>query len=253
MKNIRMRLRHSLLGLVALAPGTVAAQAVVGSGCTTFAVAFNQQQSVALSHPIHPGELVVVSVAVNAAAEFADINPVTDGASGSYPIVSAGILGGYSGVIAAFARVSTTTLSSGSIVVNYFTTGSTSAQSCVEVMTFPGVAALNRPDDAYGSNYGFGNSLGAATSTATEHASELVYSVFASAATPGTIGSTAPANGLNPLCSPDGTLCLLPAWNLGATRTGTEMARAASTNSNAWGALLVTFQSNDRIFANGFE
>ena len=66
--------------------------------------------------------------------------------------------------------------------------------------------------------------------------------------------AAAPAQALDQVCSGDSKLCLLPAWNLGATSAGVmETAGAGSDNPVAWGALIIAFRSNDRIFADGFE
>ncbi|HET8940489.1 MAG TPA: hypothetical protein VFN13_00680 [Rudaea sp.] len=240
-----------LAACAAVMPCAGVAQTVIGSGCATFPAVFNQQQTVTINQPVAAGKLIVVSVAVNALAQFTS---VTDNAGNNYPITNAVILDANSGIAAAYAGLVSSALNIGSIItINYFSTGSTSAQSCAEAVMLPGIMAVANPDDAYGTNVGNNSSLSVSSSAPTQFANELVYSVFASATTPGMIGAATPAQGLDLLCSGDNTLCVLPAWNLGATATGVEMAGAAAQNSVSWGALLITFRSTDRLFANGFE
>ena len=254
MESVVKFCRRLLVACAASVPCFAAAQTVLGSACATFPGVYVQQQTVTLNHSAAAGQLIVVGVAVNAPAQLADANPVSDSAGNGYPISNAVTLYGNSGVLFAFAgRAAAALNAGGSITIGYFSTGSTTAQSCVEAVAFPGVSVAN-PDDAYGAGYGTGNSLMVTASTSTQHSNELVYSVFASAGTPGAVAALAPAQGVGGTCSGDGTLCLLPAWNLGAASAGIyEGADASSANSVGWGALLITFQSNDRIFANGFE
>ena len=252
MKSVaRMGLCLLLAGAFAT-PGVDLAQSVIGSSCATFPAVFNQQQVVTLNQSVAAGRLIVVGVAVNAPANFTGIS---DSAASSYPIVNAVALYGGTGILAAYARRTTSVLNAGSsITLQFFSTGSTTAQSCVSVASFPGVLPITSPDDAYGSNSGSGSSLAVTSSTPTQYANELVYSVFASAATPGAIAALAPAYGLGATCSGDSTLCVLPAWNFGASAAGIyEGADASSANAVSWGALSITFRSNERIFADGFE
>lgn len=239
------------IGAIAIAY-TAQAQTVVGSACGTFPAVFNQQQSLTLSQAALAGQLIVVSVAVNASAQ---ITSVSDSSGSSYPIVNAVAMDGGTGSLVAYARSAISTLNAGSTVtVNFFSTGSTTAQSCVAVAAFTGVKAMPFPDDAYGTNAGSGSSLFVTSSTQTQHANELVFSVFASSATPGAITALAPTQGLTQTCSSDATLCLLPAWGLGNSMAGIyEGADATSANTVSWGALSITFQGTDRIFANGFD
>lgn len=243
-----------LAACMVLSSGMAVAQTVLGTACGTFPAVLGQRQTVTLSKAASAGQLVVVAIAVDAAAQLANTDAVSDSAGNSYPIETAAALDGGPGVLLAYAGRATAALNAGgNVTVSFFSTGSVQAQSCVEVTAFPGVLPLASPDDAYGANHATSNALTVTSSTSTQHASELVYSVFASAGTPGTIGAAAPAQDLAQLCTNDNTLCMLPAWNLGATAARVEMAGAAAQNSVPWGALLITFQSNDRIFANGFE
>jgi hypothetical protein len=245
-----------LLAWAAVLPHSGAAQTVLGSACTSFPAVFNQQQSVTLNRAAASGQLIVVGIAVNnASASLASANPIVDSSGNSYPINNAVAMSGGSGLLVAYAGRASAALNVGSsVTVNFFSTGSTLAQSCVEVTAFPGTLPIAFPDDAYGTNSGSASSQAVTASTPSQYASELVYSLFASAATPGTIAALAPAQGLDQTCSSDTTLCLLPAWNLGAPSVGIyEGADASSANAVAWGALLITFQNNDRLFADGFE
>jgi hypothetical protein len=160
-----------------------------------------------------------------------------------------------SGVLATFAgRAANALNASSSIFVNYTTTGLNPAQSCATASAFPGVLALSDPGDTAGASSGTGSAWSVTSSSATQYASELVYSAFASANIPGNIVALAPAQVLNVACSGDATLCLQPAWNLGVPMAGIfESADAQSDDAVPWGAMLVTFQDNDRIFADGFE
>lgn len=189
MKSVaRMGLCLLLAGAFAT-PGVGLAQSVIGSSCATFPAVFNQQQVVTLNQSVAAGRLIVVGVAVNAPANFTGIS---DSAASSYPIVNAVALYGGTGILAAYARRTTSVLNAGSsITLQFFSTGSTTAQSCVSVASFPGVLPITSPDDAYGSNSGSGSSLAVTSSTPTQYANELVYSVFASAATPGAIAALA--------------------------------------------------------------
>ncbi len=245
-----------LCALALAAPCTAGAQALLGSDCGALTQLSGQQQTITLSAPAAANQWVVVSVAVNNAfAQFAGTNAVTDSAGNSYPIYDAVAMSGGSGVLATFAgRAASALNAGGSITIDYTTTGSASAQACATAAAFPAVLLLSDPSDAAGEASGNGTALSVTASTATQYASELVYSAFASAATPGAMTALAPAQALGQVCSADGTVCVLPAWNLGAPLAGIrEGADAQSGNAVNWGALLITFQSNDRIFANGFE
>lgn len=237
-----------------LAPGLVAAQSVLGSRCDTLQ-AVNGQQAITLTQAVAANQWIVVSVAANSAfVEFAP-NAVVDSAGNSYLIYDVTLMASYSGALATFAGRAVTPLNAGAqITVSYAVNGSATAQSCVQAAAFPGVLALTDPSDAYGERSGSGALQSVTTGAKTQFASDLIYSVFASASSPGLMVAGAPAQALTQMCSGDSTLCLLPAWNLGATAAGVnEAADAASQNSVPWGALLVSFQSNDRIFANDFE
>lgn len=239
-----------------LAPCVAGAQALLGSDCSALTQLSGQQQTIALSRPAAINQWIVVSVAVNNAfAQFDATSPVTDSASNSYPVYDAVAMAGGSGVLATFAGRATKALKAGdTITIAYTTTGSASAQACATATSFPGVLLLSDPGDATGEASGSGTALSVTASTTTQYPSELIYSAFASASTPGSMTALAPAQGLVQTCSVDTTVCVVPAWNLGATSSGiSEGADASSANSVAWGALLLTFQSNDRIFANGFE
>ncbi len=251
-------LRHLLacMAVAMLAPAVACAQTALGSDCITLTELEGQQQSITLSQTAEMGQWIIVSVAVNTTfAQFDATSPITDSAGNSYAVYGTAALSGGSGVLATFAgRAANALDAGGSIFVNYTTTGVASAQSCATASAFPGVLALSDPSDAAGTNSGSGANLSVTSSTVTQFASELVYSAFASSATPGNILALAPAQGLNSVCSSDATLCLLPAWNLGETMAGIlESADAQSENAVPWGALLITFQDNDRIFADGFE
>lgn len=240
----------------ALQPGAVRAQVVLGTNCGTLTQLSGQQQVVALGQSAAVNRWIVVSVALNNTfAQFDSTSPVTDSAGNSYPIYDTVALSGGSGVLATFAgRAANALNAGGSIFINYTTSGSSSTQACATAVAFPGVLALGDPSDAAGESSGNGSSFAVTTSTPTQYASDLVYSVFASSASPGAIAPVTPAQGLGGACSVDTTLCLQPAWNLGAPMAGiSEGADAQSANSVPWGAVLITFQSNDRIFANGFE
>jgi hypothetical protein len=243
------------LGFV-LQPGAIRAQVVLGTGCSTLTQLSGQQQAIALSQSAAANRWVVVSVALNNTfAQFDPAGAVTDSAGNSYPIYDTVALSGGSGILATFAgRAANALNAGGSVYINYTTTGSSSTQACATAAAFPGVLALSDPSDAAGEGSSNGSSFAVTSSTPTQFASDLVYSVFASAASPGAIAPTSPAQGLGGTCSADTTLCLQPAWNLGAPLAGIqESADAQSANSVPWGAVLITFQSNDRIFANGFE
>ena len=251
-------LRHLLAGMAValLAPAAACAQTALGSDCSKLSQLEGQQQTILLSQAAATGQWIIVSVVVNNTfAQFDSTSPVTDSAGNSYGVYGTVALSGGSGVLATFAgRAANALDASGSIFINYNTTGTSSAQSCATASAFPGVLALTDPSDAAGTNSGTGSSLSVTSSTPTQYASELVYSAFASSNTPGNIVAIVPAQGLNFSCSADATLCLLPAWNLGETMAGIlESADAQSDNSVPWGALLITFQDNDRIFADGFE
>lgn len=235
-------------------PSFAAAQSTLGSACATFPGVYVQQQTVTLTHAAAPGQLVAVSAVVDASAQLADTNPVVDSAGNSYLITSATALDAGSGILFTYAGRIVNALNGGSTVtISYFSTGSTLANSCAQVSAFPGVPFAN-PDDVYGSNDGTGSSWAVTSSTPTQFANELIYSVFAATGTPGAIMALAPAQALGGVCDAGGDLCLQPAWNLGAVSSGIyEGADADSANSANWGAQLISFRSNERIFANGFE
>lgn len=249
-------LRSTLLLTAWLVPCIVSAQVSLGSDCSALTQLSGQQQTIALSQPAAINQWIAVSVAINNTfAQFDATSPVTDSAGNSYPIYDAVAMAGGSGVLATFAGRATKALKVGdTIAIAYTTTGSASAQACATATSFPSVLLLSDPSDAAGEASGGGTALSVTASTTTQYPSELIYSAFASASTPGSMTALAPAQGLGQACSVDTTVCIVPAWNLGATSSGiAEGADASSANSAAWGALLITFQSNDRIFANGFE
>lgn len=250
-------LRSALLLTAWLVPCAASAQTLLGSDCSALTQLSGQQQTITLSRPAAVNQWIVVSVAVNNTfAQFDAASPVTDSAgSSTYPIYDAVAMAGGSGVLATFAGRATKALKVGdTIAIAYTTTGSASAQACATAAAFPAVLLLSDPSDATGEASGNGTALSVTASTTTQYASELVYSAFASASTPGATTSLAPAQSLGQSCSVDTTVCVVPAWNLGAPLAGIqEGADASSANPVAWGALLLTFQSNDRIFANGFE
>lgn len=249
-------LRSALLLMTWFVPCAASAQALLGSDCSALTQLSGQQQTITLSRPAAVNQWIVISVAVNNAfAQFDATNPVSDNTGNNYPIYDAVAIAGGSGVLATFAGRAMNALKVGdTIAIAYTTTGSASAQACATASAFPGVLLLSDPGDAAGEASGSGTALGVTASTTTQYASELVYSAFASPATPGAMAALAPAQGLGQVCSGDSTVCVLPAWNLGMPSAGLyEGADAQSANSANWGALLLTFQSNDRIFANGFE
>jgi hypothetical protein len=248
-------LRWLALALV-LSPCAIRAQAVLGSDCSLLTQLDGQQQVVTLSQSASVNEWIVVSVVVNNTfAQFGSTNAVTDSAGNDYLIYDTVALSGSSGILATFAGRATSALSAGgSIQINYATTGSDAAQACAIAASFSTVSLVSSPADAAGEGSGSGSSMSVTATTATQYASEFVYSVFASANSPGAIAALAPAQGLGQICSADTTLCLQPAWNFAAAASGIqEGADAQSDNAVPWGALLITFQSDDRIFANGFE
>jgi len=243
-----------LVMVVAALPSIGAAQTMLGSRCDTLQ-AVSGQQAITLSQPVAANQWIIVSAAANSTfVQFAS-NEVTDSVGNAYPIYDVTLLAASSGALATFAgRVVTALNANDQITVAYSDNGSTTTQSCVEVAAFPGVLALTNPSDAFGESSGNGTAESVTTGTPTQFGSELVYSAFASAQTPGTMVAVAPAQALGEVCSGDSTLCVLPAWNLGATSAGTmEAAGVGTGNSVSWGALVITFQSNDRIFADGFE
>ena len=254
-----MQNRQKICALVLLCaagfvPHTVVAQTAVGSACTNVDAGVGDQ-SITLTQSVAVNSWIVVSAATdNAQTHFASV-PVSDAAGNGYPIYDVAQMKAGSGVLATFAGRATTALSAGNqISVHYTDNGLSAMQSCVVVAVFPGVVLLPDPSDGYGENSGGDNLPSATIGLPTQYASELVYSVFASARTPGAIYALAPAQGLGQVCSGDSALCLLPAWNLAAPLVGIyEGADSQSDNSADWGALVITFQSNDRIFANGFE
>lgn len=253
-----MRVPNLLACLIAAvaAPGMAGAQALLGSNCGALTQLGGQQQTIPLNQPASAGQWVAVSVAVNNTfVQFAANSAVTDSAGNTYPVYGTVAMAGSSGILTTFAGRAANPLAPGSsITVNYTTSGTATAQACVAATAFPAVLLLSDPSDAVGENFNSGTNLGVTAATLTRYASELVYSVFASAASPGAISALSPAHGFAQTCSADSTLCLLPAWNLGEPMAGIyEGADAQSANSVPWGALLITFQSNDRIFANGFE
>jgi hypothetical protein len=249
-----MECLRGLFAAALLVPGMVAAQSAIGSDCSALDDG-GGQQSFMLSAPVAAGQWIVVSVAANAAGMQFATDPVTDSAGNSYPIYGVVLMPNSSGVLATFAGRAATALNAGDeIAVHYDASGSATAQSCVEAAAFPGVALLDDPSDGYGQSSGFDSMPTVTIGLPTQYADELVYSAFASAGTPGAMTAQTPAQGLGQVCSGDGTLCLLPAWNYGASVAGIdEGADSTSANSTAWGALAITFQSNDRIFADGFD
>jgi hypothetical protein len=242
-----------LLAAALLAPGLGGAQVALGSDCR--ALDASPQQIITLSRAVPAQSLIVVSVVVNDVfTALATSNPVSDNRSNGYALYDSAILSNLTGILLTFAGRATQALNVGdSIGVAYSTVGSASTQGCAVATAFPAVLMLDDPSDATGENSGNGTDW-RVTSYATQYANDLVYSAFASAGAPGSIVALAPAQGIGGACSGDNSLCLLPAWNLGASMAGIqEGADAQSGNSTNWGALLITFQSNDRIFADGFE
>jgi hypothetical protein len=245
-------LRLCLVAL--LMPGVAAAQTVIGSGCVSLDAGVGDQ-SITVTRPVAANTWIVISAASdNVQAHFA-ADPVSDSAGNAYPIYDVTLMAGSAGVLATFAGRSATALNAGNqIAVHYTDNGLFAMQSCAVAAAFPVVLPLPDASDGYGESRGAGNLLAVTIGLPTQYASDLVYSAFASAGTPGATVALAPAQGLGQVCTSDATLCLLPAWNLGAAAAGIqEGADAQSDNSVNWGALLIAFQSDDRIFANGFE
>ena len=257
MRVVILRYLFACMAIAMLAPIMARAQTALGSDCSKLTQLDGQQQTITLTEAAKAGQWIIVSVVVNNTyAQFDATNPVTDSAGNSYAVFGTVALSGRSGALATFAGRATNLLpASASIFINYGTTGSSSAQSCATASAFPGVLALSDPSDVAGAKSGTGPSLGVTSSSPTQYANELVYSAFASTSTPGNVVAIPPAQGLNVACSSDNTLCLLPAWNLGETMAGIfESADAQGDNAaTPWGALLITFQNDDRIFADGFE
>ena len=254
MRNVQIVCILALLCASGLMPGMAIAQTVVGSACMNVDAGVGDQ-NVTLTRSVAVNTWIVVSAATNDAQTHSASAPVSDTAGNGYPIYDVTQMQASSGVLATFAGRATTALTAGNqVTVHYTDNGLSAMQSCVVVAAFPNVVSLPDPSDGYGENSGGGNMLSATIGLPTQYESELVYSVFASAGTPGAINALAPAQGLGEVCSGDAALCLLPAWSLAAPLAGIyEGADSQSDNSVNWGALVITFQSNDRIFANGFE
>ena len=239
-----------------LLPTVVDAQVALGSGCGALTQLNGQQQSVVLGKAASAGQWIIVSVTVNNTfAQFDATNPVTDSAGNHYATYGTTGLAGGTGFIATFAGRATNVVNAGaSIIVNYTTSGSLSAQSCVAASSFSGVLALSDPGDVVSTAAGAGSDWYIEADAPGQHANDLVYVVFASADGSGNISPLYPAQPLGQICSTDAPLCMLPAWNFGYRTPGNyESAEALSDSSARWGASVVTFQSNDRIFGDGFE
>jgi hypothetical protein len=254
MRTIMMRCLRCLFPAMLLMPGFAAAQSAVGSSCAVLD-SVNGEQAFVLDQPVAAGQWIIVSAAASdTSVEFAS-TPVTDSGNNAYSAYDATLMAGDSGVLAIFAGRATTAMQVGDqVTVHYVGTGSTVAQGCVSVAAFSSVQELVDPSDGYGENYGTGVLQQVNVAYPTGYPCELVYSAFASADAPGAITVYSPSRGLGQVCSTDAALCVAPAWNLGANTTGTfEDAAASSANSTTWGAMIVTFRSDDRIFANGFD
>lgn len=250
----RACMRWTMLGAIALASPAAIAQSAIGSSCGTLD-ADSGEQTFLLDQSAVAGSWIIVSVATDSAQVQFATDAVTDTAGNSYPIYDVIALQGNGGILATFAGRAATALSAGAAVtVHYAATGADGTQGCVAATAFAGVAASGDPSDGYAEQSYSGTDWNIILQLPTQYPNELVYSAFASAGMPGAIAMLAPAQGLGEVCSNDQTLCLLPAWNIGAPMAGIyESADAQSANSVNWGALLLTFQNNDRIFADGFD
>jgi hypothetical protein len=255
MKSIHLLCARVAMIFGSFLPVIASAQVSLGSRCDNLE-SVSGQQVISVVAPVAVNQWIIVSAAANNESVGFAPNEVTDSAGNSYPIYDATLMAASSGALATFAGHAAAALNIGdTITVTYSAIGSTTTQACVQAGAFSGVLQMpTDPSDSYGENKGNGTSMSVSTDTPTQFGSDLVYSAFASAGTPGTMTATAPAQALGQVCSSDASLCLLPAWNLGSTEAGvTESAAGTNENSANWGALLITFQNDDRIFANGFE
>lgn len=254
MQSIQKLFACSALIVSAFAPTIAMAQTALGSDCETLALA-NTQQVITLTQAVAADQWIIVSVAANSTfVQFAS-NSVTDSAGNGYSFLDNTVMAAGSGALTTFAGHVVTALDVGDqITLTYQANGSSSTQGCVEAAAFSGVLVQSDPVDTLGESFGNGATQSVVTDTPTQYARDMVYSVFASAATPGLMVATSPAQAIEQVCSGDGTLCLLPAWNTAAAAAGNpESADAGSDNAVNWGALIIAFRNEDGIFADGFE
>lgn len=231
----------------------LAAQTLLASGCAALDAVGGEQHFV-LADAVPAGSWIVLSVATD--STFVELAPdaVSDSAGNAYSAYDSTWTYGYTGALVTFAGRAVAALGPGDeIDLTFQSSGSAGTQSCVAVSAFANVPVVVEPGDAYGESTDEGTSAAVATAITTPHAYDLVYSAFAATGSPGATMVGEPSRFAGGACSTDQTLCVATGWSLGGSAGLVESAIAASENATPWGALIVAFRSEERIFAGGFE